>query len=621
MRRKIIGAGLFGLAVLGGTSAPKAQVALTPPMGWNSWNTFGGNITETLIKSMADSMVSKGLRDAGYVYLNLDDNWFAVPARDAQGNLRSDPTRFPSGIKSLSDYIHSKGLRLGIYGDRGSQTCMTNSTGSGSNGNEERDAKTFASWGIDYLKYDNCNSQGGTIRADYTNMSKALLASGRPIVFSICAWHTEDWMPLTGNLWRSTADITATWEDQGRTDGWSVLKNFDLSVNNFIFTRPGAWADPDMLEVGNGRLTEDENRAHFGLWALAAAPLITGNDISKMNKTVQSILTDKEVIAIDQDSAGIQGRRIKKDGTSETWAKPLGYRYDTFAVGLFNRANSPATITVNWKDLRLEPSSVTVRDLWGKKDLGTIKDGYSAQVPAHGLVLLKAQGQLDRTASFWVSDLHFTQMENAARFLKVDSSSGGKVMKLGGKTYSKGLGTNAPSRVIISLKKMFNRFQSDVGIDDGVSGGSVVFQVMGDGKKLFESPVLKGGGTPAPIDVSVEGIDSLTLVVTDGGDGGANDQADWAGAKLIPSTTTALSPMARLQAKTQARMQGRTLVLSRSQSSPAWLRLFDARGRIVMERQVEGTNASFALTRIPRGSYSIRLSDSPKANCKVFVLD
>jgi len=620
MRMKIISAGLFGLAVLGGTSAPKAQLALTPPMGWNSWNTFGGDIDETKIKQTIDLMVSNGMKAAGYIYVNIDDNWMS-PTRDAQGNIQAEPTRFPNGIKSLADYAHAKGLKLGVYSDRGDKTCM-GIANSGGYGHEDKDAKTYASWGVDYLKYDNCNPKG-EIKSDYTAMSNAIKSAGGKIVFSICAWHTEDWMPLTGQLWRSTEDIRSTWYDATQAKGWSVLQNFDQNSGNFIFTRPGAWADPDMLEVGNSPLTDTENMSHFGLWALVASPLIAGNNLSKMNATTLATMTHSEVIAIDQDSAGVQGRRIKKDGSSEVWVKPLGYRYDTFAVGLFNRATSPATITINWKDLRLDPSSVTVRDVWGKKDLGAVNDSYSAQVPAHGLVLLKVQGQLDKTASFWVSDLHFTQMENAARFLKVDSSSGGKVMKLGGKTYSKGLGANAPSRVIVPLKKLFDRFQCDVGIDDGVSGGSVVFQVMGDGKKLFESPILKGGGTPAPIDVSVQGIDSLTLVVTDGGDGGANDQADWAGAKLVPSTTVALAPMpmARLQNKAQARMQGRTLVLSRSQSSPAWLRLLDAQGRIVMERQVEGTNASFALTSVPRGIYSIRLSDSPEANCKVFVLD
>lgn len=246
--------------LLAGASIVQAQgmLAPLPPMGWNSWNIFHGDIDETKIRQIIDAMVSTGMRDAGYVNVNLDDNWHASPARDGSGNLIAHPVRFKSGIKALADYAHSKGMRLGIYGDRGSMTCM-NIPQSGSYGNEERDAKTFASWGVDYLKYDNCNVIGD-MRTDYTKMSNALKNSGRDIVFSVCAWQTQDWMPQVGHLWRSTYDITADWVPPANsTLGWSIMTNLDGNAGNFIFTRVGSWADPDMLEVGNGRLTETEN--------------------------------------------------------------------------------------------------------------------------------------------------------------------------------------------------------------------------------------------------------------------------------------------------------------------------------------------------------------------------
>lgn len=358
------------------------NLGLTPPMGWSSWNIFGGNIDEEKIKQIADAMVTSGMKDAGYEYVNLDDNWMANPARDANGNLIPDPKRFPSGIKALADYIHSKGLKIGIYGDRGLTTCC-NIPQSGSQGYEEQDAKTYASWGIDYLKYDNCASDGN-LQAGYEKMKNALLETGRPIYYSICCWYfAGPWIADCGNSWRTTSDITDNWG--------SVTKIIDDNSKSASYAGPGHWNDPDMLEVGNGKMTDTEYKAHFSMWCMMAAPLIAGNDIRNMTAATKDILTNKEVIAIDQDAAGVQGTKVSTSGDLEVWCKPLGTDGTTKAVTLLNRGGTSADITVNWSDIKLDDGSATVRDLWEHKDCGTYDTGYTANVPSHGAVVLKVQ--------------------------------------------------------------------------------------------------------------------------------------------------------------------------------------------------------------------------------------
>ncbi len=366
-------------------------LAKTPPMGWNSWNVFHGNINEKQIKEIADAMVSTGMKDAGYVYLNLDDNWMANPARDSNGYLRADPTRFPSGIKALSDYVHAKGLKLGIYGDRGTMTCM-NVPQSGSKGYEDRDAKTFASWGIDYLKYDNCNIPNGSDqKADYKKMQNALANCGRPIVFSICAWGYADWMPSTGNLWRTTGDITDKW-DNGNDWFRGIINLIDDNAKFTSSAKPGAWNDPDMLEIGNGGCTTEEYRTQMSMWCMMASPLIAGNDIRTMNQTTKSILLNKEVIAINQDPAGIQGSRVKSANGLEVWVKPLGIDGTEKAIALLNRNSSTSNITVNFSDVGIT-GSVSVRDLWAKSDKGEFTGSYTASVPSHGTVVLRVSSK------------------------------------------------------------------------------------------------------------------------------------------------------------------------------------------------------------------------------------
>lgn len=367
-------------------------LAKTPPMGWNSWNIFHGDINETKIKQIADAMVSSGMKDAGYVYLNLDDNWMANPARDSNKNLIADPKRFPSGMKALADYVHSKGLKLGVYGDHGSMTCM-NIPQSGSYGYEDKDAKTYASWGVDYLKYDNCNIASGSIqKTDYVNMQKALANCGRPIVFSICAWGYQDWMPSTGNLWRTTGDITDKW-DNGNNWFRGIINLVDENSKYASSAAPGAWNDPDMLEIGNGGCTTEEYRTQMSMWCMMASPLIAGNDIRTMSQATKDILLNKEVIAINQDPAGIQATKVKSQNGLDVWCKPLGEKAGkTKAVALLNRNSSTANITVNWADIGLS-GSVTVRDLWAKANKGSFTGSYTASVPSHGTVVLRVSSE------------------------------------------------------------------------------------------------------------------------------------------------------------------------------------------------------------------------------------
>lgn len=356
-------------------------LARTPPMGWNSWNYFSSGINETIVKEIADAMVSSGMKDAGYEYIVIDDTWQAT-SRDANGNLVPNPTKFPSGMKALADYIHSKGLKFGLYSDRGTATCCGLP---GSYGYEVKDANTFAAWGVDYIKYDNCNpAPGSNIVDDYTRMRDALAGCGRPIVYSICAWWYQGWEVEVGNLWRTTNDISDNFS--------SVCSIIETNNQSAAVAGPGHWNDPDMLEVGNGGMTTTEYQAHFSMWCIMAAPLMAGNDLRNMSQETINILTNTEVIAVDQDPAGIQGTRVVDNGDLEVWCKPLGSATgNTKAVALFNRSGSAATITVNWSDIGLS-GSATVRDLWAKADRGVYSGSYSASVPSHGVVMLKITG-------------------------------------------------------------------------------------------------------------------------------------------------------------------------------------------------------------------------------------
>ncbi|GAA0140249.1 galactosidase [Lithospermum erythrorhizon] len=346
----------------------------TPQMGWNSWNHFQCNIDEKLVKETADALVSTGLAAAGYHYVNLDDCW-AELNRDSKGNFVPKKSTFPSGIKALADYVHSKGLKLGIYSDAGSQTCSK--TMPGSLGYEEQDAKTFASWGVDYLKYDNCNNQNISPKDRYPKMSQALLNSGRAIFFSLCEWGQDDpatWAKSIGNSWRTTGDIEDNWE--------SMTSRADLNDKWAAYAGPGGWNDPDMLEVGNGGMTTEEYRSHFSIWALAKAPLLIGCDVRSMNNVTYQLLSNKEVIAVSQDKLGVQGKKIKSDGGLEVWAGPLSRNRKV--VVLWNRSSYKAKIIAYWSDLGLNSTTtVRARDLWAKSTQRSVKGEISRDVESH----------------------------------------------------------------------------------------------------------------------------------------------------------------------------------------------------------------------------------------------
>jgi len=359
-------------------------LALSPPMGWNSWNRFGCNVSEDLVKSAADALVSSGMKDVGYEYVVIDDCWQI--SRDAAGNIVADARNFPSGIKALADYIHSKGLKFGIYSDAGTHTCQMRP---GGRGHEYQDALQYAVWGVDYLKYDWCNTGTQNAQATYSTMRDALKSAGRPIVFSLCEWGTSKpwlWAKDVGNLWRTTGDISDCWTCKKDQLSWTQI--LDLQVGLETFAGPGHWNDPDMLEVGNGGMTTTEYRSHFSLWCLLAAPLMAGNDLKSMSPDIKEILTNREVIAVNQDQLGMQGRRVRKNGDSEVWAKQM--KDGSRAVVLLNRGDSNFEISVYWEDLGYPAHlSAAVRDLWAKKDLGKSTATFTAKVPSHAVVMVR----------------------------------------------------------------------------------------------------------------------------------------------------------------------------------------------------------------------------------------
>jgi alpha-galactosidase len=369
-----------GLAVVHQPARPlDNKLARTPPMGWNSWNHFGCDVSAQLIKETADAMVASGMRDAGYHYVVIDDCWQV--ARDRAGRIVADSVRFPGGIKPLADYVHSKGLKFGLYTDAGRQTCQGRP---GTYNSEEIDARTYAEWGVDYVKEDWCHAEGLDAPVQYGKFRDALAKAGRPIVFSICEWGSNrpwEWGPRTGNLWRTTGDIGDRWA--------SMIQLLDLNAQYALAASPGAWNDPDMLEVGNGGMTEDEYRAHFSLWALMAAPLMSGNDVRTMPAATRDILLNKEVIAVDQDSLGVQGMLVQEQAPDlQIWVKPLadGSR----AVVLFNRSALASGITASWRAVGIAGDKpARVRDLWAHADLGTFTRRFSAPVPAHGVVMVR----------------------------------------------------------------------------------------------------------------------------------------------------------------------------------------------------------------------------------------
>jgi len=374
-----------------------AHLALTPPMGWNSWNIFACDIDEQKIRDVAKAMVDRGMKDAGYEYVVIDDCWHGQ--RDSLGFIQCDPVKFPSGIKALADYIHSLGLKFGIYSDCGTKTCGGRP---GSLGHEYQDAMQYAKWGVDYLKYDWCFTDNINPKGAYTLMRDALAATGRPILFSMCEWGNSkpwEWASEVGHMWRTTGDICAKWEgscSNGTWTAWSAMTILDMQEGLRQYSGPGHWNDPDMMEVGNG-FTLSEDRAHFSMWCMVNAPLIAGTNIQKASDETIEILTNTEAIAINQDKLGIQGFKESEIDSLEIWYKPLDD--GEWAVCFLNRDSIAKTIDYNWaekvinddlskRETKFNEITYSIRDVWAHKDLGNTKKSLKAVVPLHDVLML-----------------------------------------------------------------------------------------------------------------------------------------------------------------------------------------------------------------------------------------
>ncbi len=523
------------------------DLALTPPMGWNSWNAFKADIDEPKIKQIADAMVTSGMRDAGYTYLVLDDGWMAAD-RDADGNLVADPNKFPGGMKAIGDYIHSKGLKFGIYEDRGHLTCQQLP---GSFRHEQADMTTFASWGVDYIKLDSCfaESNGRLSTEDYALYRHFITQAGRPMVLSISdfgngawAWGGEE----TAQLWRTSGDIYP-W--MGSVYHCADTSAGDRSIHPAFnglwqFAGPGHWNDPDMLQVGNLK-NDIQNKAHFSLWCILAAPLMAGNDLRAMSDAVKNVLTAPEVIKVNQDPRGIQGYKVHDDGDHEIYNKPL--QDGTTAVLLLNKGSAPADITVTWDKIGLSGRQ-KVRDLWARKDLGSHTYSYTAaNLPRHGHMLLKIgttgpplaapkplspdRYMVTKTGTTYLGDLCYIWKSGNAP--KTDKNYNNDPITINGKTYDKGLGCRGRSRVMYKLNNKADTFKAVVGLDDSYNAdGTGRFRVYNEdffgNRKLFDSGKMSKDSPAKTIDLDVTGVKCLLLVFE-----GDKVAGNWANARAL----------------------------------------------------------------------------------------
>jgi alpha-galactosidase len=399
MRRLAIAFFLFGLPILQLRAQKFDDLAMTPPMGWNSWNTFAVHITEKLVEDMADAIVSSGMKNAGYTYLVLDDGWMAME-RDSQGNLVPDPEKFPHGMKPVADYVHSKGLKFGLYNCAGTKTCAGYP---GTRGYEYQDARNYAAMGIDYLKFDWCSSDGINAKEAYATMSKAIRKAGRPIIFSLCEWGQNkpwEWAAPVGQLWRTTGDINGIYDGVKQYGNWhanGVMTIVDMQIGLQKYAGPGHWNDPDMLEVGTG-MTAAEDRTHFAMWCMLAAPLISGNDLRKMSPQTIAILTNKDLVAIDQDPLGNEAVKYSDKDSLETWIRPL--QGGDWAVCFLNRSKDPKKISFDWTkesmidsvtNMPLDTHSTVYNlyDVWQRSAVGKTSSPFSTTIPSHDVVVLR----------------------------------------------------------------------------------------------------------------------------------------------------------------------------------------------------------------------------------------
>jgi alpha-galactosidase len=507
--------------------------SLRPPMGWNSWNKFAcGRINETVVKQTADALVASGLAASGYDTLTIDDCWSAK-TRDGAGKLSADPIKFPGGMRAIGEYLHARGLRYGIYASIGTATCTGKTAGSLDH--ESLDVETFASWGVDYIKADRCNADGLRMQDTFARWHAAIAASGRTITLSASdnGGREEPWSwgPMLAQQWRTTGDIR---------DNWSrMLSMFDGNSRHAAASAPGSVNDPDMLEVGNGGMSDIEYRTHMGLWALQAAPLIAGNDVRSMSAATKAILTDPEVIDVDRDALGFQAIKAADDGAGhQVWYKPAagaGVR----VVGLLNRGDAAATLSVTWARIGLRAGSATVRDLWARTNRGTFNQSYAIAVPAHGLALLRVVGTDVTVGTGFLGDQAWTYAASEWGPVEKNHSNGetgagdGHTLTLAGTTFAKGLGMHAPSALEYRLGGACTRFRASIGVDDEVANhGSIVFQVWADGVKIFDSGVMTGASATKSVDVDLSGRTELRLQAI-AVDSTSSDHGDWANARVV----------------------------------------------------------------------------------------
>jgi alpha-galactosidase len=504
-------------------AVPEGTLAARPPMGWNGYNAFGcgAELDETKVRAIVDALVESGMQSAGYHYVNLDDCWEIERAAD--GRRQFDPERLPGGIAALSEHVHSLGLSLGVRVPV--QGCAGIPP---TNGSETLDAMTYAGWGIDYVKAVEC----GATELMVKTLADQLTLTGRPMVLSYAGAPFEEWMREVANVWRTAGDAQPTWS--------SLVTSIDATVPLAAYARPGAFNDPDMLEIGNGSLTAGEQRVQFSVWSILAAPLIAGNDLTAMTEETRGVLTNTELIALNQDPLGLQAALIRREGEVDVLAKPLAACGARAAV-LWNRGDVATTVSVAWRELWLDPGPATVRDLWSGLPVVSDTDGVTVTVPPHDAVALRVTGSEPPrpTGQVYLSDLPWTYVTSGWGPVELDATNGeeapldGAPIRLRGAAYAKGLGVHGPSLLRYRLGRACSRFIADVGIDDDQNGqGSVRFEVWADGERLFESGLLTGTSPTRSVSVDVSGRWDLRLFVSVGGDTFAFDHAVWAAARL-----------------------------------------------------------------------------------------
>ncbi len=504
-------------------AVPEGVLAARPPMGWNGYNAFGCDaaLDEARVRANVDALVASGMQSAGYHYVNLDDCWELERAAD--GRRQFDPEQLPGGIGALSEHLQSLGLSLGVFTPI--QMCGGIPPIVGS---EALDAMTYAGWEVDYVKAVSC----GASEADVRNLAGQLSSTGRPMVLSLAAAPFEEWMREVANVWRTTGDAKPTWE--------SLVESIDTTVPLAAYARPGAFNDPDMLEIGNGALTAGEKRVQFSVWSILAAPLIAGNDLTTMTEEDRAILTHGGLIALDQDPLGLQAALIRSEDGVDILAKPLSACGERAAV-LWNRSAADVTVSVGFRELWLDPGPAAVQDLWADVTVASDADGFTVTVPTHDAVALRVTGSEPPRPSghVYLSDLPWTYVTNGYGPVELDRTNGeanpldGAPIRLRGAAYDKGLGVHAPSLLRYRLGRACTRFIADVGIDDDVAGqGSVRFEVWADGERLFESGLVTGTTPPRAVSVDVSGKWDLRLFVSMGGDTFALDHSVWAAARL-----------------------------------------------------------------------------------------